>query len=134
MICTSKPIQVTVFAYSTVVFINLTRHNSIITWDCNISYNFLLAKNLYSLLRAFSCRGGWNNVQSSAISEHFLKIIYQIWTEITEINEQKDSKQLLGKYFTFFSQGKHHLISCRLPYTLQNIEAVIHIYSTEQLF
>ena len=65
------------------------------------------------------------------MSEHFQKIIYQIWTEITEINKQKDSKQLLKKYFILFSQGKYHLILCRVPYTLQNIEAVIHMYATE---
>ena len=37
LILTSKPIQVTVFAFSTVVFINLTRHNSSISLDSNIS-------------------------------------------------------------------------------------------------
>ena len=41
---------------------------------------------------------------------------------------------MVRKYFIFFSQGKCHLMSGRLPYTLQNIKAVIHMYSTEQLF
>ena len=101
LILTSKPIQVTVFAFSTVVFINLTRHNSSITWDFNISQNFLLAKNLQSLFTRFQLS---QELKQCPVIGHILtfsKKTYQFSTEFTEINETKRLKTVAKKIFSF---------------------------------
>ena len=86
-----------------VVVINLNR---IVTLDSNQGGAVLYSLEnrnefAYEFLRGFSCRKSWNNVQSSAISEHFQKITYQFSTKFTEVNGTKRLETVTKKIFSF---------------------------------